>query len=218
MKQSLETYELIYSSRNNRTADQADLADLLTNIGGAHTKLGEYSEALEFHRKAYEMRVRLHGNGIHRDVADSLAKLGSAHFKLAAYDKALAMYEKALEMRRLVVDGGGGSMEQLSSGDEFDVADLLANVASTCQMMGGHEMKAVCHYEQALDIYRRVLKAQNAMQPGIYENQMREMLRGIVQCYEKVGDESNIATAYRKKLLNFEKKNFSLALGVSEQQ
>jgi len=87
--------------------DKLDLAWIYNNIGCLYTDIGDLNQALEYQKKAYEIRKKSLSS-IHPDIATSLTNIGRIHQALAQHsngnsneiEKALENYKTALEIRQ----------------------------------------------------------------------------------------------------------------------
>ena len=59
--------------------NHADVATFPSNVAVGYSKVGQYTKALEFHKKALAMRQALFP-GNHADVATSLSNVGVGYY------------------------------------------------------------------------------------------------------------------------------------------
>ena len=124
--------------------DDEDKAGLLNHYGKRLDDLGAYREAVELHKNALEIRLRVLGEA-HPDTAMSYNNLGNAYAGLGQYHKAMKLHKKALEIRLRVLGE-----------DHPATADTYNNMGVEYGDLGEYE-KAIEQLENALEIYLRVL-------------------------------------------------------------
>ena len=75
-------------------------------VAGAHSQLGQYAQALEYDKRALELRQALFpGNENHETVAESLASVGDAYWRLGRPGESLEYGLRGLRMREAVHHG-----------------------------------------------------------------------------------------------------------------
>jgi tetratricopeptide (TPR) repeat protein len=124
--------------------DDIKRAAVLSRLGFALLRRGDYSEALLLHEKALAMLRRLLPES-HADIATSLNNLAICHHHQGEYGKAVLLYEEALAMQR-----------QLLPEDHPDIASSLNNLAA-CHFSKGEYSQAVLLSEEAVAMRRRLL-------------------------------------------------------------
>jgi serine/threonine protein kinase/tetratricopeptide (TPR) repeat protein len=91
-------YEQALAIATKSGGTEADLADILYNLGGIYQLRGEYERALATYRDALARSERLHGRD-HADVAYPLVGLGGVLVELGRYAEARESLERALAIR-----------------------------------------------------------------------------------------------------------------------
>ena len=70
----------------------------LNSIGNCYNKLRNSEKALEFYRRAYEMRKELSGSKNHLDLPFFKGQIGTVYEAKEQYDEAIKCYQEALEL------------------------------------------------------------------------------------------------------------------------
>jgi tetratricopeptide (TPR) repeat protein len=123
--------------------DDADLADVMNELGHLMTSKGRYAEAEQLLREALRMRGAVLGNE-HADVATSLNNLGKLLIRRGAGADAEPPFREALAIRRRVL------------GDEHKLTlASLGNLAACLHSQGAYD-QAERLYRQAIDLERRI--------------------------------------------------------------
>ncbi|MEM6500507.1 MAG: tetratricopeptide repeat protein [Cyanobacteria bacterium P01_C01_bin.89] len=79
--------------------DSEGEADVLSNLGVAHSALGEYRRAIEYYEQSLELA---RDRGDRGGEASPLGNLGNAYYSLGDYPKAIAFHQQALTVAREV--------------------------------------------------------------------------------------------------------------------
>ena len=111
--------------------------DILDTSGRVYDRIGKYSQAEGFHKKALMSRKKIFGED-HTDVASSYNNLASVYSSLGEYNQAKDLHEKALLI-----------WKKINGEDHFDVATSYNNLASVYTSLG--------EYDQAKDLLEKAL-------------------------------------------------------------
>ena len=117
--------------------------DILSTRGQVYDRIGKYSQAEGFHKKALMIRKKIFGED-HTDVASSYNNLASVYCTLGKYNQAKELHEKAL-----VIWG------KINGEDHVDVARSYNNLASVYSSLGEYN-QAKELYEKALVIWKKI--------------------------------------------------------------
>ena len=117
--------------------------DILSTSGQVYDRIGKYSQAEGFHKKALMIRKKIFGED-HTDVASSYNNLASVYCTLGKYNQAKELHEKAL-----VIWG------KINGEDHVDVARSYNNLASVYSSLGEYN-QAKELYEKALVIWKKI--------------------------------------------------------------
>ena len=117
--------------------------DILSTSGQVYERIGKYSQAEGFHKKALMIRKNIFGED-HTDVASSYNNLASVYCTLGKYNQAKELHEKAL-----VIWG------KINGEDHVDVARSYNNLASVYSSLGEYN-QAKELYEKALVIWKKI--------------------------------------------------------------
>lgn len=158
---------------------KVDLARACNNVGSGFSRFGDHRRALEFHRKALEIRERVLPPD-HPDLAISYNNVGSTYDDLGDHAKALEFLRKALEIQ-----------EKVLSPDHPDLAISYGNVGSIYGKLGDYP-KALDFRWRALEIHERVLSSDDPDLATSYNN--------LGYTYGKLGDRDKQLEYYRKAL------------------
>ncbi len=88
----------IECNKNSLDLFQADIAELLYNIGSALIFSNRLNEGLEYKEKSFVMRATLF-NQEHSDISHSLNGIGMAYFRMNEYDKSFHFFNESYNMR-----------------------------------------------------------------------------------------------------------------------
>ena len=117
--------------------------DILSTGGQVYHRIGKYSQAEGFHKKALMVRKNIFGED-HTDVALSYNNLASVYCTLGKYNQAKELHEKAL-----VIWG------KINGEDHVDVARSYNNLASVYNSLAEYNQAKELH-EKALVIWRKI--------------------------------------------------------------
>ena len=117
--------------------------DILSTRGLVYDRIGKYSQAEGFHKKALMIRKNIFGED-HTDVASSYNNLASVYCTLGKYNQAKELHEKAL-----VIWG------KINGEDHVDVARSYNNLASVYSSLGEYNQAREL-YEKALVIWKKI--------------------------------------------------------------
>ena len=110
---------------------------ILNTSGQVYDRIGKYSQAAGFHKKALIIRKKIFGED-HTDVASSYNNLASVYSSLGEYNQAKELYEKALVI-----------WKKINVEDHVDVATTYNNLASVYWSLG--------NYNQAKELTKKAL-------------------------------------------------------------
>ncbi|CAF1456131.1 unnamed protein product [Adineta steineri] len=160
-------------------SNHPDLATSYSNIGLAYSEMGEYSKALSYYEKAFEiLKNTLPSN--HPYLATSYNNIGNVHKNMGKHSKALSFYEKALEIKQ----------KTLPSNHPL-LATSYNNICSVYDFMGEYS-KARSSHEKALEIRQKTLSSNHPDLATSYDT------IGLV--YNHVGKYSKALSYYEKAL------------------
>lgn len=108
--------------------DHPYLATCLNNIGVSYSNLNENEKSLEYHTKAYEMRLRLYQTLDHPDLALSLFNIAVCYTNLNDFEKSLDHHMQAYEIRK-----------KLYADDHPDLVASLLNIKSNYEKLNNYE-------------------------------------------------------------------------------
>ena len=117
--------------------------DILSTSGQVYERIGKYSQAEGFHKKALMIRKKIFDED-HTDIASSYNNLASVYSSLGKYNQAKELHEKAL-----VIWG------KINGEDHVDVARSYNNLASVYSSLGEYN-QAKELYEKALVIWKKI--------------------------------------------------------------
>ena len=117
--------------------------DILSTRGLVYDRIGKYSQAEGFHKKALMIRKNIFGED-HTNVASSYNNLASVYCTLGKYNQAKELHEKAL-----VIWG------KINGEDHVDVARSYNNLASVYSSLGEYNQAKELH-EKALVIWKKI--------------------------------------------------------------
>ncbi|CAH1269073.1 TTC28 [Branchiostoma lanceolatum] len=154
MCNSLCKYRLAISYYHEalETADGTNTEDnmlLLSKIGDASLKVGDYQKAISYYEQELKMHGQIHGNSIHiayRGII--LNNIGLAWCRMGDLHKAISYHEQALKMDRSIY-------EQIRAHADIVIATSLNNLGGAWSSLGNCR-KAISYYEQALQVNRRL--------------------------------------------------------------
>ena len=160
--------------------------DILSTSGQVYDRIGKYSQAEGFHKKALMIRKNIFGED-HTDVASSYNNLASVYCTLGKYNQAKELHEKALVI-----------WKKIYGEDHAEVATSYNNLASVYSSLGEYN-QAKELYEKALTIRKKIFGEDHANVATSYNN--------LASVYDSLG-EYNQAKELLEKALVIRKKIF----------
>ena len=154
-------------------------AKLFYNIAGVYQAQGDYTKALEYYKKALEIREKVLGPE-HPDTATVYNNIALVYGGQGDYAKALEYYKKALEIR-----------EKVLGLKHPDTAATYNNIAGVYWAQGDHA-KALEYYKKALEIREKVLGPEHPDTATTYND-----TAGV---YQVEGDHTKALEYYKKAL------------------
>merc|ERR1711971_570170 len=83
---------------HDEESDVLVLADIVSNKGMIHERVGKIDEAMLFYRQALKMKASIFGAEDPK-IADSLNNIANLYYEKGRYDEASKVYNQALEMK-----------------------------------------------------------------------------------------------------------------------
>ena len=160
--------------------------DILSTSGQVYNRIGKYSQAAGFHKKALMIRKTIFGED-HTDVATSYNNLAEEYLHLGEYNQAKELHEKALVI-----------WKKINGEDHVDVATSYHNLASVYSSLGEYS-KAKELNEKALMIRKKIFDEDHAEIALSYGN--------LASVYYSLG-KYNQAKELNEKALMIRKKIF----------
>ena len=160
--------------------------DILSTSGQVYDRIGKYSQAEGFHKKALMIRKKIFGED-HTDVASSYNNLASVYSSLGEYNQAKQLHEKALVI-----------WKKINGEDHVDVATSYHNLASVYGSVGKYNQAKELN-EKALMIRKKIFDEDHADIASSYNN--------LATVYFDL-QEYNKAKELHKKALMIRKKIF----------
>ena len=160
--------------------------DILSTRGLVYDRIGKYSQAEGFHKKALMIRKKIFGED-HTDVASSYNNLASVYSSLGEYNQAEQLHEKALVI-----------WKKINGEDHVDVATSYHNLASVYGSVGKYNQAKELN-EKALMIRKKIFDEDHADIASSYNN--------LATVYFDL-QEYNKAKELHKKALMIRKKIF----------
>ena len=160
--------------------------DILSTGGQVYHRIGKYSQAEGFHKKALMIRKNIFGED-HTDVALSYNNLASVYYTLGKYNQAKELHEKAL-----VIWG------KINGEDHVDVARSYNNLASVYSSLAEYN-QAKELYEKALVIWRKINGEDHADVARSYNN--------LASVYSTLAEYNQAKELYEKALVIWKKIN-----------
>ena len=130
---------------------------ILNTSGQVYDKIGKYSQAEGFHKKALIIRKKIFGED-HPDVASSYNNLASVYSSLGEYNQAEELYEKALVISK-----------KINVEDHVDVAIYYDNLASVYWSLGKYNQAKELNIK-ALMIRKKILDEDHPHIAASYNN------------------------------------------------
>ena len=159
--------------------------DILSTSGQVYDRIGKYSQAEGFHKKALMIRKKIFGED-HTDVASSYNNLASVYSSLGEYNQAKQLHEKALVI-----------WKKINGEDHVDVATSYHNLASVYGSVGKYNQAKELN-EKALMIRKKIFDEDHADIASSYNN-----LAGVyfdLQEYNKAKELNKKALTIRTKI------------------
>ena len=116
---------------------------ILNTSGQVYDRIGKYSQAEGFHKKALIIRKKIFGED-HTDVATTYDNLASVYWSLGKYNQAKERNIKALMIRKKILDE-----------DHPHIAASYNNLASVYWILGEYNQAKELH-EKALVIWKKI--------------------------------------------------------------
>ena len=160
--------------------------NILNTCGQVYERIGKYSEAEGFHKKALMIRQKIFGED-HTDVALSYNNLATVYSSLGEYNQVKELQEKAMEI-----------WKKIHGEDHADVATSYNNLASAYSRLGKYNQAKDLN-EKALIIRKKILGEDHADVATSYNN--------LASVYESLG-EYNQAKKLSEKALTIRKTIF----------
>ncbi|XP_078590106.1 uncharacterized protein LOC144870207 isoform X2 [Branchiostoma floridae x Branchiostoma japonicum] len=134
--------------KHGQNAINADIADLLNNLGVAYESLGDTRNDVSNHPQSLQMTRTIHGTSVvNADISPSLTNLGLASGELGDHRrKAVRYHEQSLKMMRRIYGKNTAHRK---------IAGSLSNLGIAWSALGDHR-KAAHYHEQALQMMRRI--------------------------------------------------------------
>ena len=160
--------------------------NILNTSGQVYDRIGKYSQAEAFHKKALLIRQKIFGED-HTDVASSNNNLATVYQSLGEYNQAKEFNEKALVI-----------WKKIHGEDHADVATSYNNLASAHSSLGEYNQAKELN-EKALVIWKKIHGEDHADVATSYNN--------LASAYSSLG-EYNPAKELNEKALIIRKKIF----------
>ena len=167
--------------------------DILSTSGQVYERIGKYSQAEGFHRKALMIRKKIFDED-HTDIASSYNNLASVYSSLGEYNQAKELHEKALTIRK-----------KIFGEDHADVATSYNNLASVYNSLGEYN-QAKELYEKALTIRKKIFGEDHADVATSYSN--------LASVYNSLGEYNQAKELHEKALVIWKKINVEDHVGV----
>ena len=176
--------------------------DILSTSGQVYERIGKYSQAEGFHKKALMIRKKIFDED-HTDIASSYNNLASVYSSLGKYNQAKELHEKALMI-----------WKKINGEDHVDVATGYNNLASVYHSLGKYnEAKELC--EKALTIRKKIFDEDHVDIASSYNNlatayfdlqeynKAKELYEKALMIRKKIFDEdhADIASSYNNLAL-----------------
>ena len=165
----LERYLAIYEQLYATDPNQPDMARTLRSLGIVYGHLDNYTQALEYYKRALQVQQGLHKEENHAEVATDLRNVGLAYRRLGKYTESLEYYQQALTMRKALHEGE----------NHDEVAQSLNDV--------GVAYGRLDKYIEALEYYQQALTMRKALHEGENHAQVATDLRNVGLAYYNLG-------------------------------
>ena len=160
--------------------------NILNTCGQVYERIGKYSQAEGFHKKALKIRQKSFGED-HTDVALSYNNLATVYQSLGEYNQAKELNEKALVI-----------WQKIHGEDHANVAESYNNLASAHSSLGEYNQAKELN-EKALVIWKKIHGEDHADVATSYNN--------LASAYTRLG-KYNQAKELNEKALIIRKKIF----------
>ena len=176
--------------------------DILSTSGQVYERIGKYSQAEGFHKKALMIRKKIFDED-HTDIASSYNNLASVYSSLGKYNQAKELHEKALVI-----------WKKINGEDHVDVATGYNNLALVYHSLGKYnQAKELC--EKALTIRKKIFDEDHVDIASSYNNlatvyfdlqeynKAKELYEKALMIRKKIFDEdhADIASSYNNLAL-----------------
>jgi len=166
--------------------ETVEAALVLSSLGIARWRLGEYEQALVSHRKSLEISERI---GDQRGIAVSLGNLGNVHIDRGEYEQALVSHRKSLEIsERIGLQRGIGlglnslGIVHRARGEYEQAMTSFRTVLEVAERVGDHGMIGIALNNLGVVHFAR----------GEYEQAMTSFRKGL-EVAERIGDQHDVS-------------------------
>lgn len=161
-------YENALLISKNRSLNDYDKAELLTNIGMAYGRLGKKLESLKMLEESLSINRKIFNddNKNKLSIADTLNELAIIYNDLTRYKKSLEYYQESLEIK----------LKLFSNENNSKISINYNNIGLVYYRMG--------KYEEALEYYKKSLEIDNNLSDNDLNLRKAVVLNniGMVQC------------------------------------
>ncbi|CAF1130426.1 unnamed protein product [Adineta steineri] len=176
--------EELYEVLLEQPSSQSDKAHYYHQLGYTKNYQGDYEQAIEYHRKALEIRRKTLPIN-HPSLSTSYSNIGFVYSNMGEYSKALSFYKTAFEIEEKALPANHSSLA-MSQG----------NIGGVYYSMGAYS-KAISFYEKALEIQKKTLPANHPSLATSYSN--------IGAAYTQMGEYSESLSFFEEGRKIFEK-------------
>jgi tetratricopeptide (TPR) repeat protein len=138
-ERALEIYQECLNGYINLGINPEELSKVYNGIGNVYESLGKYDEAMDYQKKALDMRIDAYGEQ-HAIVASSYTDIGNIYKLSGKYDEAMEYYTKAIDI-----------YIKCFGDRHIDVASLHNNIGNLAYSLGKYE-EALEHHKNAISI------------------------------------------------------------------
>lgn len=157
--------------------NEASIADVLVNLGGAYQATGDYDKALDYFHQAFDLDMKLHGPD-HPNTNLVLGNAGVLLGVMGRFDEAAPMMEAVLK-----------ATEARYGPDNVQTAHALNNIG-WIELSRGNYQKALDYFRPALKVYldHRALQKQgpNARGAAVDEREVGRTILGFLRAASKL--------------------------------
>ncbi len=182
------------------------IATTLNNVGSCYMNLGLWSNSLESHLEALELRRKM---GVNQLTAQSLTNIGLVYFHLEEYNKCLEYQDDA---EKIAIEIGNMALQ----------AAIVANKAITMSKQHNHE-QAIKELDQAIELNERIgdkprIAIALLNKAVIYcdnadYNLATTLIEQALKLGEEVGDKHTVAAGFNVRgKIEYGLKNYSAAI------